>query len=433
MSAEQELKTRGRIGEILLECGMVTKEQLNEALDMAARSGKRLGEALIELGTLDGDQLTWALGVQFDLSYVDLSPGMIDWELVRHFDPERLRDLGLLPIAHTEGAIRAVIADPTIAQRTEEVKALFEGHPVILQLAAAEDIAEMLDFAHAAAEGDREPPDDRSRISTQMEKWISALATGELERLIIRPGYDESSTVVVSLNPPLPEYAANLSVVDVEAYAQRLSEYFSSNLHLPGGFSGLRPGKGTRRHRAIRAVSLAGVRGRLLAFEALPVEFVVREKAPIIVFAGPSQRLAKAAVFRACERIAAERTDRLRGLLVSLEARIETASPVFFQTELPEARTRMSVCPQVSSAASPLLTVVEIEPGVRAQAFAETAQSMRLTPLALVLHAETEEAARAKCPMAAQVLFIPPDMEKAIEVLAGRLDKFIVPIKPPEA
>ncbi|MCB2154306.1 hypothetical protein KQI84_05430 [bacterium] len=433
MSSDQELKARGRIGEILLECGMVSKEQLNEALDLAQRAGKRLGEALMELGTLDGDQLSWALGLQFDLSYVDLSPGMIDWELVRHFDLDRLRDLGLLPIAHTEGAIRAVIADPTIAQRTDEIKELFQGNPAILQLAASEDIFEMLDLAASEERESAAAPDDRTRIGNQMEKWISALATGELERLIIRPGYDESSTVVVSLSPPLPEYATNLSVVDVEAYAQRLSEFFSSNLHLPGGFSGLRPGKGTHRHRAIRAVSLAGVRGRLLALEALAVEFASREKAPILVFAGPSQRLAKAAVFRACERIAAERTDRLRGLLVSLEARIETTSPVFFQSEMPEARTRMAVCPQVVSAASPLLTVVEIEPGVRAQAFAETAQSMRLTPLGLVLHAETEEAARAKCPMAAQVLFIPPDMEKAMEVLAGRLDKFIVPNKPPEA
>jgi hypothetical protein len=28
------------------------------------------------------DQLTWALGVQFDLSYVDITPEMIDWEML---------------------------------------------------------------------------------------------------------------------------------------------------------------------------------------------------------------------------------------------------------------------------------------------------------------------------------------------------------------
>ncbi len=46
-----------KIGDLLIEKGLITKEQLKEALQIQGFSGKRLGEVLIDNGHINEDQL----------------------------------------------------------------------------------------------------------------------------------------------------------------------------------------------------------------------------------------------------------------------------------------------------------------------------------------------------------------------------------------
>ena len=59
------------LGEILVEHGQVTQQQLSEALLQQRVSGKRLGALLVELGALDERVLADALGEHFGLSVVE--------------------------------------------------------------------------------------------------------------------------------------------------------------------------------------------------------------------------------------------------------------------------------------------------------------------------------------------------------------------------
>jgi hypothetical protein len=61
---EQE-RTRPRLGNIFVEKGLITPEQLAQALEHQAACGKLLGEVLIDLGMIDRLHLASALGVQF--------------------------------------------------------------------------------------------------------------------------------------------------------------------------------------------------------------------------------------------------------------------------------------------------------------------------------------------------------------------------------
>jgi hypothetical protein len=54
-----------RIGEIFLEKGLVTAEQLELALEEQRRTGKRLGEVLVELGAIERLAIADALGMQW--------------------------------------------------------------------------------------------------------------------------------------------------------------------------------------------------------------------------------------------------------------------------------------------------------------------------------------------------------------------------------
>ena len=57
-----------RLGEVLLQLGLITPEQLDRALVVQRVSGKRLGEALVSLEALDVVRLMHALSVQRDMT-----------------------------------------------------------------------------------------------------------------------------------------------------------------------------------------------------------------------------------------------------------------------------------------------------------------------------------------------------------------------------
>lgn len=59
-----------RLGECLQTAGLLTAEQLNEAIEYQCIYGGKLGTTLIELGLLDEDQLAKALSQQLQLHYI---------------------------------------------------------------------------------------------------------------------------------------------------------------------------------------------------------------------------------------------------------------------------------------------------------------------------------------------------------------------------
>ncbi len=65
-------KRKRRLGEILVEWGVITAAGVEEALKHAQKEGARIGEALVALGLADEEDVTKALATQYDMEYVDL-------------------------------------------------------------------------------------------------------------------------------------------------------------------------------------------------------------------------------------------------------------------------------------------------------------------------------------------------------------------------
>ncbi|OQA56180.1 MAG: bacteriophage N4 adsorption protein B [Candidatus Omnitrophica bacterium ADurb.Bin277] len=66
-------KTRKKLGEILIEDGLIKPAQLSEALEHQSRQGGLIGQILIDKGFIDEDDLGSALGKQFRIPYIPLS------------------------------------------------------------------------------------------------------------------------------------------------------------------------------------------------------------------------------------------------------------------------------------------------------------------------------------------------------------------------
>jgi len=78
-----------RIGDLLVERGVLTQEQLMMTLDEQKRSGKKLGRTVVDLGFISEDSLLLELSTYFAMPYIDIARFQFDSEITRRL-PESL-------------------------------------------------------------------------------------------------------------------------------------------------------------------------------------------------------------------------------------------------------------------------------------------------------------------------------------------------------
>jgi hypothetical protein len=110
------------VGEMLVSRGIITTEQLAQALAAQKNLGKRLGETLIDLGYITSKDLLWILSDQADIPFVDLRPDMLDEKLINSFPEKLLYDNAILPLYETENRIFIAVGDPTNVPGIQKLK-----------------------------------------------------------------------------------------------------------------------------------------------------------------------------------------------------------------------------------------------------------------------------------------------------------------------
>ena len=108
-------RKRMRIGDILIEQGVISPEVLKDALVRAKEEGKRIGEYLVESGITNEKRIARALEYQLGYKFVDLSSVTIPEEILNLVKPEVLRKYHVIPFAVSErnpNILRLAMSDP---------------------------------------------------------------------------------------------------------------------------------------------------------------------------------------------------------------------------------------------------------------------------------------------------------------------------------
>lgn len=102
-----------KIGELLVESALITREQLQEALEAAKeQKGVRIGAILIQKGYATEIDIAQTLSFQLGIPYVDLSNTQID-PVTLGLVPEKLaRKFQLMPLVHEHRVMKVAMADP---------------------------------------------------------------------------------------------------------------------------------------------------------------------------------------------------------------------------------------------------------------------------------------------------------------------------------
>jgi len=131
--------TTGRrpLGALLLAEGLVTAEQLEQALDEKDATGHRVGEILVARGWLEPSTLARVLAEQHGLEFVDLNQAHVDRTAAALLPEKYARRYQALPMRLlSEGLMLVAVADPTNVVTSDDLR-LALGLNVRLAVASA--------------------------------------------------------------------------------------------------------------------------------------------------------------------------------------------------------------------------------------------------------------------------------------------------------
>ena len=133
-----------QLGTILLEDGVVSEDQLMDAIDEQQRTGQSLGRALVELGLITEGQLVRALASQVGMEFVELSNAAIDQAAVALVPAAVCRRHTVLPIGFEDGAIKIAMSNPGNVVAVDDIRTM-SGRKVIPVVAAHDDVLAAID------------------------------------------------------------------------------------------------------------------------------------------------------------------------------------------------------------------------------------------------------------------------------------------------
>ncbi len=122
---------RKRIGEILVEAGLITEEELSAALLESRKTNQFIGISLVRSGKITSEQLGKALGVQFGVKYANISKMPANKALLDLLPEEFMREKQVLPIAKERGRLVVAMVNPANREAIDEITFITGMRPLV--------------------------------------------------------------------------------------------------------------------------------------------------------------------------------------------------------------------------------------------------------------------------------------------------------------
>ncbi len=133
-----------RTAEILVRGGVITREQLNEALDSFKQNGSSLVHELVRLGHTSEDQVTDFLADQFGIEKVEIEGTNIPDSIFNLIPVQFVQKYQIIPLKLMTSTLTIAMSDPTNLAAINEIK-FVTGYGVRVVLARASEIKKILD------------------------------------------------------------------------------------------------------------------------------------------------------------------------------------------------------------------------------------------------------------------------------------------------
>lgn len=134
-----------QIGDILIEQGVITPLELDEALQRQRLTGEMLGRVLVTMGLCEEQDVIESLGVQAGMERVDLSKLKIKEDVLKIVSSDVARFYNIVPIRETDaGAVVVAMANPLNISHLDDLSQIL-GRDVIGAVSNMPDVSASLE------------------------------------------------------------------------------------------------------------------------------------------------------------------------------------------------------------------------------------------------------------------------------------------------
>ncbi len=200
------------IGLILVERGLITRDQLEAALAEQRRTGERLDLVMVRMGVVSRGDVVYALGDQFQMPVVDLDETSVDPDVLRALPASLAYKQNCVPIARDNGTLTIATSDPFELSALDELR-LLTGCAIELVLADEEALHRFVRRHYGVGGG-----------------TLDQMAAGEDEKTLVESGAEDEieqaqeASVIKLVNDILAEAVTERATdVHIEPYEDQLA------------------------------------------------------------------------------------------------------------------------------------------------------------------------------------------------------------------
>ena len=139
------VENKMQLGQLLLARGVVTNEQIEQALTEQKEKGHRklLGELLVEMGYCTENQIASALAEAYGVPYAQVNPKICDTKAIEILPREFLEEYVVLPLFKVHDVLTVAVSEPTNVFLIDEIERI-SGCKVQIVCSTAKDIKSTL-------------------------------------------------------------------------------------------------------------------------------------------------------------------------------------------------------------------------------------------------------------------------------------------------
>ncbi|MGM0460959.1 MAG: GspE/PulE family protein [Fibrobacterota bacterium] len=249
LGQQVHISSKKRLGEVLVDQGLITDAMLNKGLALQKKTGKKLGESLIELGYITENKLIDILSAQLDVQHVILDQIKVKRSLTQIIPKELCKKYNILPIYENQGVITIAMADPTNLRTMDHIK-FMTGKEIDAVMASEREIQkaiervyedklkQMSDLLSSANSGNQELEVVNDEEEKEELTEEEGMETVKLVNLIIHEAIDEEASDI-HMEPTETGYLVKYRIDGELTKKQELPEHMRpqiiSRLKIQGG------------------------------------------------------------------------------------------------------------------------------------------------------------------------------------------------------
>ena len=153
-----------RLGELLVEVGLITEDQLKNAIKLQAKKGEKLGRILVEEGYTTEEQILEVLEFQLGIPHIDLDKFYVDFDVAKLIPEFIAKRYTAIPIKKDSSGILVAMADPLNIFAIDDIK-LITKQDIKPLIASEKSILKVIDKVYGKAQAEKAVQDFKNQIT----------------------------------------------------------------------------------------------------------------------------------------------------------------------------------------------------------------------------------------------------------------------------